>query len=254
MKRSLLVPLIALVVHPIVALAQVSKDTARIAPVVVTATRSPLAEGRAPASVSVITGEKLRREGITTVLDALRRVPGLAVVQTGSYGGVTSLFIRGGESKYAKVLIDGVPVNDAGGAFDFSALSTDNLERIEIVRGPASVLYGSDAMAGVVQLFTRAGTGRPRAEVSGRGGGYAKQGRLRDRHGRFDSTQVVRSPESRIPLIRTRRQAVERKILVQKWLVACNNDPDSAFDRVRNDRHPISSHRIGKVNNTDRGK
>ena len=173
MKRSLLVPLIALVVHPVVALAQVSKDTARIAPVVVTATRSPLAEGRAPASVSVITGEKLRREGITTVLDALRRVPGLAVVQTGSYGGVTSLFIRGGESKYAKVLIDGVPVNDAGGAFDFSALSTDNLERIEIVRGPASVLYGSDAMAGVVQLFTRAGTGRPRAEVSGRGGGYA---------------------------------------------------------------------------------
>jgi len=94
------------------------------------------------------------------------------VVQTGSYGGQTSLFIRGGESKFAKVLIDGVPVNDAGGAFDFSTLSTDNLDRIEIVRGPASVLYGSDAMAGVIQLFTRPGTGKTRVEFSGRGAGY----------------------------------------------------------------------------------
>ena len=94
------------------------------------------------------------------------------MVQTGSYGGATSLFIRGGESKFAKVLIDGVPVNDAGGAFDFSTLSTDNLDRIEIVRGPASVLYGSDAMAGVVQLFTRRGAGAPRGELSVRGGGF----------------------------------------------------------------------------------
>ena len=86
-------------------------------------------------------------------------MPGLSIVQTGSYGGATSLFIRGGESKYAKILVDGVPVNDAGGAFDLSTLSTDNLDRIEIVRGPASVLYGSDAMAGVVQLFTRRGAG-----------------------------------------------------------------------------------------------
>lgn len=152
--------------------AQVARDTARITPVVVTATRSPLSSERAPAAVSVITGDQLRRQGITTVLDALRQVPGVAVVQTGSYGGATSLFIRGGESKFTKVLVDGVPVNDAGGAFDFSSLSTDNLDRIEIVRGPASVLYGSDAMAGVIQVFTRPGAGRPRVELSGRGGGY----------------------------------------------------------------------------------
>ena len=151
--------------------AQLARDTARIAPIVVTATRSVVATGRAPASVSVITGSQLRREGITTVLDALRQVPGLSVVQTGSYGGQTSVFIRGGESKFAKVLVDGVPVNDAGGAFDFSTLSTDNLERIEIVRGPASVLYGSEAMAGVIQLFTRPGGGPRHAELSARGGG-----------------------------------------------------------------------------------
>ena len=169
--RSIL-QLLVFAATPAIASAQIAKDTARTAPIVVTATRSPLAASRAPSSVSVVSGDQLRREGITTVLDALRQVPGVAVVQTGSYGGVTSLFIRGGESKFAKVLIDGVPVNDAGGAFDFSTLSTDNLERIEIVRGPASVLYGSDAMAGVVQLFTRSPGGATRAEMSGRGGGY----------------------------------------------------------------------------------
>ena len=171
-SRSLF-SLLALIACPVCATAQVTKDTAHIAPILVTATRSPLPADRTPASVSVISGDQLRREGITTVIDALRQVPGVSVVQTGSFGGLTSLFIRGGESKFAKVLVDGVPVNDAGGAFDFSTLSTDNVERIEIVRGPASVLYGSDAMAGVVQLFTRAGSGRPRAEISARGGGYA---------------------------------------------------------------------------------
>jgi vitamin B12 transporter len=182
MHSRLLLTFISLIASPALAAAQVAKDTAHIAPVLVTATRSPLAASRAPASVSVITGEQMRREGITTVTDALRQVPGVSVVQTGSYGGLTSLFIRGGESKFAKVLIDGVPVNDAGGAFDFSSLSTDNLDRIEIVRGPASVLYGSDAMAGVVQLFTRSGTGRPRVELSGRGG----------RFGSYDADGAVR--------------------------------------------------------------
>ncbi|HET7189251.1 MAG TPA: TonB-dependent receptor, partial [Gemmatimonadaceae bacterium] len=147
-------------------------DTARTAPIVVTATRSAIATGRVPSSVTVLAGERLRREGISTVADALREVPGLSLAQTGSYGGATSLFVRGGESKFTKVLIDGVPVNDAGGAFDFSSLTTDNIERIEIVRGPASVLYGSDAVAGVVQLFTRAGSARPSGELSARGGGY----------------------------------------------------------------------------------
>jgi vitamin B12 transporter len=168
---KLTLPVLAFVL-PGVAFAQAARDTARIAPVVVTATRSPLSLEHVPSSVSVITGAQLRAQGITAVSDALRQVPGLAVVQTGSYGGATSLFIRGGESKFAKVLIDGVPVNDAGGAFDFSSLSTDNLDRIEIVRGPASVLYGSDAMAGVVQLFTAHGAPGVHGDVSGRAGGY----------------------------------------------------------------------------------
>ncbi len=172
MKATL--PLLALFI-PVIAQSQATKDTARIAPVVVTATRSPLAAERAPSSISVITGAQLRAQGITTVIDALRQVPGLSVVQTGSYGGATSLFIRGGESKFAKVLIDGVPVNDAGGTMDFSTLSTDNLDRIEIVRGPASVLYGSDAMAGVIQLFTARGSAGMHGDVSARAGGFGSR-------------------------------------------------------------------------------
>ena len=152
--------------------AQQARDTARIAAVVVTATRSPLALERAPSSVTVLQGEQLRRAGITTAVDALRQVPGLALAQTGAYGGATSLFIRGGESKFTKVLVDGVPVNAAGGAFDFSTLSTDNIERIEVVRGPASVLYGSDAVAGVVQIFTRRGTSGVHGELAARGGNF----------------------------------------------------------------------------------
>ena len=154
---------------------QTARDTARITPVVVTATRSPMSADRTPASVTVVSGEQLRAEGIVTMADALRSVPGLSIVQTGSFGGTTSLFIRGGESKYAKILIDGVPVNEAGGAYDLSTLSTDNLDRIEIVRGPVSVLYGSDAMAGVVQLFTRRGAGAVHGDVSARGGGFASR-------------------------------------------------------------------------------
>jgi vitamin B12 transporter len=186
MHRRLAFTIPLLAVPAILHAQQSARDTARTAPVVVTATRSPLAAERVPSSVSVLTGEELRQEGVTTVADALRRVPGLALVQTGSYGGATSLFIRGGESKYTKVLIDGVPVNEAGGAFDFSSLTTDNVDRIEIVRGPASVLYGSDAMAGVVQLFTRPGTGRTRVDLAARGGSF----------GSYDFDGAVRGGEA----------------------------------------------------------
>jgi vitamin B12 transporter len=92
-------------------------------------------------------------------------------VQSGSYGAVTSLFLRGGESRYTKVLIDGVAVNSPGGSFDFSHLTTDNIDRIEIVRGPASVLYGADAVSGVVQIFTRRADAS-RATLGARGGTY----------------------------------------------------------------------------------
>jgi vitamin B12 transporter len=133
------------------------KDT--LAAVVVTATRLTVASAAPTATTTVLLGDDLRAKGVTRVADALRLVPGFAVVSSGSIGSQTSLFVRGGNSNYVRILVDGTPINDAGGAVDLGQLSTDNLARIEIVRGPASVLYGSDAVTGVVQLFTRDGNG-----------------------------------------------------------------------------------------------
>jgi len=156
---------------PAVLVAQ-QPDTARVAPMVITATRVPVGRDESPATVDIITGEQLRLRGITSLSTALEALPGVSFARTGSFGGNTSLFLRGGESKYVKVLIDGVPVNDPGGAIDFGSLTTDNVERIEVVRGPASVLYGADAVTGVIQVFTRRASGAARTIVSARAGSY----------------------------------------------------------------------------------
>jgi vitamin B12 transporter len=147
-------------------------DTARLGTVVVSASKVPKPASSLTQPVTVLLGEDLRARGVTRVSDALREVPGAALVQSGSYGAVTSLFLRGGESRYTKVLIDGVPVNAPGGFFDFSHLTTDNIDRIEIVRGPASVLYGADAVSGIVQIFTRRGSSDQRASIGLRAGTY----------------------------------------------------------------------------------
>jgi len=141
-------------------------DTATLAPVVVTATRTDVKPVAPLASTTVITGAELRAQGITTLGDALAGVPGVFAPQSGSYGAQTSLFLRGGESDYTEVLVDGVPVNDPGGAIDLANLTTDNIDRIEIVRGPTSVLYGSNAVTGVIQIFTREGSGPARVNAS----------------------------------------------------------------------------------------
>jgi vitamin B12 transporter len=162
---SLLLVISSAVVTPLAAQA-VPDSVPVLQEIVVTADRSPTPLARVVAATTVITGEELRARGVYSIEDALRQVPGAAVVPTGSFGGVGSLFLRGGESDFTKVLIDGVPVNQPGGAFNFGTLTTDNIERIEVVRGPASVLYGSDAVTGVVQIFTRRGTGKVRGEAS----------------------------------------------------------------------------------------
>ena len=121
--------------------------------------------------------------------DLLRTVAGISVVRTGETGGITSLFTRGGESDYTKILIDGIPVNQPGGAYDFAHLPTDNIGRIEVVRGAQSALFGSDAITGVVQMFTRPGSGSPEADYSIEGGNYGtlKQGAgLRGSWKKFD--------------------------------------------------------------------
>ncbi len=166
-------PLLLLAFAAPVAAQQVAPDSAaELDELVVTADRTPTPISRTVASTTVITGDELRQRGVYFLEDALKQVPGAAVVSSGSFGGVSSLFLRGGESDYVKVLIDGVPVNQAGGSFNFGTLSTDDVERIEVVRGPASVLYGSDAVTGVVQIITRKGAGRLHTQVGSQAGTF----------------------------------------------------------------------------------
>jgi vitamin B12 transporter len=107
--RQSLVPLVGSVLLS-AALGAQAADTVKIAPVVVTATRVPIAAGASPATIDVITGDELRLRGATSIASALQMLPGVTFAQSGSFGSTTSLFLRGGESKYVKVLIDGVPV------------------------------------------------------------------------------------------------------------------------------------------------
>jgi iron complex outermembrane receptor protein/vitamin B12 transporter len=128
--------------------------------VVVTAGATEQLQARTGAPVTVIDEETIESINKLDVLEALRLVPAAQVVQVGQRGGATSLFLRGGESNFTKVLIDGIPANDIGGGFDFSQLSIASVERIEVLRQTNSVIYGSDALTGVVNISTRRGTSR----------------------------------------------------------------------------------------------
>ena len=146
------------------------EEPVELGQVVVTATKTEVLLKNVAASVTVITKEEIEARQATEISSLLREVPGLNVTQQGSRGSTTTVFPRGGESNFNLVLIDGVKVNDAGGFFDFGDLSTDNIERIEIIRGPHSALYGADAMGSVIQIFTKKGKGAPRIEGSFAGG------------------------------------------------------------------------------------
>lgn len=164
-----------MMIVPAALVAQNQDTTRTLQPLVVTATRLPTPTSSVSQPVTVLNGDELRARGVQTVAEALREAPGATLSQSGSNGGVTSMFLRGGESRYTKVLIDGTPVNSVGGAQFFENLSLDNVDRIEIVYGPASALYGADAMSGVVQIFTRRGSGPATIDADVRAGTYGSR-------------------------------------------------------------------------------
>jgi vitamin B12 transporter len=142
---------------------------------IVTATRTEAPSSQVGASATVFTADDLERRQAPLIADLLAGTPGAVVVRSGGPGSLASLFVRGGESDYNKVLLDGVPLNEPGGSFYLNNLTTEHLERVEIVRGAYSSLFGSDAMASVIQLFTRRGDGSsrgPRATAQVDGGTY----------------------------------------------------------------------------------
>lgn len=125
--------------------------------VVVSATRTPLASDDSGASVSTLSGAELDTMRPVSANDALRFLPGAIVATSGQRGGLGSLFVRGGDSRYNKVIVDGVPINDPGGTYDFGTLPFDQADHVEFLRGTESTLYGSDAMTSVVQVWTPTG-------------------------------------------------------------------------------------------------
>jgi outer membrane receptor protein involved in Fe transport len=124
------------------------------------------------SSVTVVSSNDIENEGVETVADALRNVPGVAINRAGQMGAVTSAFIRGGNSNYNLIMIDGIPMNDFGGGFDLAPLPTEGVEQVEVLRGPQSALYGSNAVAGAINIVTDPGEGSPHFNFSGEGGSY----------------------------------------------------------------------------------
>jgi vitamin B12 transporter len=140
--------------------------------IVVTASAVPDSVEETPASVTVIHREDIERREARDVSDVLREVPGIAVSRTGSNGKATSLFIRGGSSKQALVLWNGIPLNNPYfSGYNFGQMSTAGVERVEVVRGPFSALYGSEAVSGVVNVLTNSSRSGAQLEVAGGGHG-----------------------------------------------------------------------------------
>jgi vitamin B12 transporter len=158
-------------------------------PIVVSATTVPTPASELGSSVTVVTGDDLQREQLRTVPDALKKVPGLDIVQTGGPGGQTSVFMRGTNANHVKVLIDGIDVGNpsiTNGAFDFGHLLTSDIEKIEVLRGPQSGLYGSDAIGGVIAITTKKGEGPPRVTATAEAGSF----------GTFNQTASLRGSQA----------------------------------------------------------
>ncbi len=146
---------------PLPALAQ-TEPVYMVPEMVITADRIPTSPDKVTGSVTVIMNEEMQRRQLRTVADVLRSVPGVSVQQSGGPGTQTSVFTRGSNSNHTLVLIDGVNVSDpasGNGAVDFAHFLTENLDRVEVVRGPMSTLYGSQAIGGVINMVTKAGKG-----------------------------------------------------------------------------------------------
>src|SRR2546429_1470432 len=142
--------------------------------VVVTAQAEPTLAQETTAPVTVITREEIAARQAVSLPDLLLYVPGISIGRTGAEGGTASIFLNGGNSNFTKVLVDGTSINPPGGAVDFSNLTLDNIDKVEIVHGAESAIYGTDAVSGVIQLFTHRGSTRiPEFTVFGEGGTFS---------------------------------------------------------------------------------
>jgi vitamin B12 transporter len=154
--------------------ASLGGDATDVSPLVVTATRIPTPVTQVADSISLFTAADIAAKQEQTLPDVLKDSPGLNVVQTGGPGGLTSVFMRGTNSDHVKVLVDGIDVGDPSNssAFDFGQFLTPDIDRVEVLRGPQSGLYGSDAIGGVINVITKSGEGPTKVDVGLEGGSF----------------------------------------------------------------------------------
>jgi len=166
-----------------------SLKTYQLTDVVVTATKTKTPLIELASSISVIDSEEIAASKKTSLFDLLKNQYGLSFTQQGGQGMLANVFLRGGEAGHSLILIDGVEVNmtsDPDNVFDFSYLSTNNINRIEVLRGPQSVLYGSNALGGVINIITQTGSGKPKFSLMTEGGSYNTYRAAAGVNGSFD--------------------------------------------------------------------
>jgi vitamin B12 transporter len=150
-----------------------AEEKVKLDEIVVTATRMEETIGETTSSVILITREDIQKMNVEFVPEVFRKIPELQVIQNGGTGKVASVLLRGGSSSHTLVMIDGIRANSTTtGSFDFSGITVADIERIEIVKGPQSTIYGSEAMAGVINIITKKGEGTPKADVSFEAGSF----------------------------------------------------------------------------------
>ncbi len=143
--------------------------------IIITATKTEIIKRETGASITVISSDQIEKSQKMNLVDILKNTPALTISSSSSLGGLADMYIRGSQSNHVVVLVDGVKVNDPSAptnGFDFAHLTTDNIERVEIVRGSQSTLYGSDAIGGVVNIITKKGKGKPQFNLMAEGGSY----------------------------------------------------------------------------------
>jgi len=215
-----LVPVLNLIVSPHAALAQDvamadQPEVVQVPDVIVSATKTEIPAKQATSAVEVITGEELERKKIKTVIDGLRLAQGVFATSSGGPGTQASVKMRGAFARHTLVMIDGVIVNSpTDGAYNFANLSAENIDRIEILRGAQSMLYGSDAIGGVISIYTKKGSGKPTASAFIEYGSFAtfrEGGQVSGAKGPFDfSASLSRWDTSNFSAVNYRRGAFER--------------------------------------------
>ena len=177
--------------------------------VVVSASLAGSLASEVGASVSVVSGQEINDRAAQNVLDVLTGIPGVEVSQAGRHGGATGVFVRGGESNYNLVMVDGMELNQFGGSFDFAPLPADGVQRVEVTRGPESALYGPNAVTSVINIVTLQGEGAPHFTVQAEGGSFTTRRFVVDGSGltrglswgfdvsRFDSGGLVQNDQYR---------------------------------------------------------